>query len=469
MPFRQQYFSRETWCSTMVDPARKTACSILDDLAVTQVTLDGLLERYRPTIDRMPRRDRALLQQIVYGVLRWRKRLDATIAGVSRTPLHKIQPPILTVLRAGAYQILYLDRIPDSAAVNTAVEIAKKRAPQWVTRYVNGVLRTVARGQERPLPMPEDPLEAMALQHSFPRWMVRRWCGRFGDAETEALCEAMNRIPPITLRVNTLKTDRSRLRRALEQQAGSVEEAGRLPQALYLRRPEGAIHSLATFQRGEFQVQDEATQAVAALLAACPGESVLDACAGRGGKTAHIAQSMGNRGNIVAVDISGGKLRQLEEEMRRMGIAIVETRQCDMTQPPQAWKQRFDRILLDAPCSGMGVIRRNPDTKWRVTEELVQQCGRRQGNLLNGVAPLVKKGGRICFAVCSFETEETDAVIDGFLRRTTDFDIEYTPLEPAKRPLLVQEIAGDTGVLRAFPHRHDTDGFYCACLRRKKS
>jgi 16S rRNA (cytosine967-C5)-methyltransferase len=372
----------------------------------------------------------------------------------------------MNILRLGAFQILYLDRVPASAAVNTSVDMAKSAAAVWTVRFVNGVLRNLARNAENVrFPEPDkDSVAAMSVEKSLPAWLVKRWLKRFHSAETEALCDAVNTVAPITLRANTLRTDRIRLLHGIRDDVAQASETPHAPEGIRIRRPRIPIQSLPAFEDGWFQVQDEAAQLVSLLLDPRPGETVLDACAGLGGKTGHLAQLMEGQGTLIAMDRAEGKLKRLDAEMDRLGIVHVKTECHDLNTPlGDHHINAYHRVLLDAPCSGLGVLRRNPDAKWRVTEADLEKTARSQARFLDRLSGCVRIGGRLVYAVCSFEPEETDAVVKQFLKHHSDFDIDtgYETFFEAVRPFIRPE-----GYFASYPHRHDMDGFFAARFKR---
>ncbi len=451
---------------TRADP-RRLALYVLTRLEKGDPTLDQILDGITPKTARLSRKDQSLFNALVYGVLRWRGRLDWFITHFSKTPFRRIAPGVLNILRLGAFQILYMDRIPDAAAVHTSVELAKTEAAAWTVRFVNGVLRNLTRDRQG-LGFPDprkDPVSALSVDKSFPAWLVKRWRKRFGPAETEALCHAANTIAPITLRTNTLRTDRRRLLHGIKDHVEQAEETLHAPEGIVIRGPQTSIQKLATFQNGWFQVQDEAAQLVSLLLDPRPGETVLDACAGRGGKTGYLAQLMAGQGSLTALDSAQGKLTQLQNEMARLGINHVKSECRDLTRisgdPPP---KRYHRVLLDAPCSGLGVLRRNPDTKWRVTEKDIEKNARRQKRLLDVASGFVIRGGTLVYAVCSFEPEETDAVVKQFLMHHPDFDID-TGVD--RFPGVVRPFIRPRGYFTTYPHRDDMDGFFAVRFLRK--
>jgi len=452
----------------MADEARKTALYILNALDKEDKTLDRLLEDVFREKTLFSKKDRALVQVLVYGVLRWRGRLDRIIDYFSKTRLNKINPKILNILRLGLFQIIYLDRIPVSAAVNTSVEMTKAVASPWVVGYVNGLLRNAVRDYADVV-FPEvgkDPVKALATKKSFPEWLIKRWLDRLGLKETGLLCDAINTIPPITVRCNTLKTSREKLVKALEESAEKIGITNYAPDGVFFFNPKRSIPSLEAFRDGLFQVQDEAAQLVTLVLNPQPGEAILDACAGLGGKTGHIVQIMKNRGRLVAMDKDGSKLLRLESQMHRLGVSIVTTCIHDLSIPlNRDHFGEFDRILLDAPCSGLGVLRRNPDAKWRVSQQTPSNCQKRQALFLDNLAHLVKPSGILVYAVCSTEPEENESVIKDFLNKHDEFAIEK---ETTGLSFDAGSLITCDGYLKTFPHLNNMDGFFSVCMKRKK-
>ena len=446
--------------------SRTAVLHVLNRLEGNRQTLDALLDHVAPMIKDLSRLDRALFNQIAYGVLRWRLRLDAVVSAYADRPLHKINPSILNILRIGLYQILFMDRIPASAAVNTAVNLVRTQTAGKAAGFVNALLRSALRDPDRfSLPdAAESAVDHMAIAKSIPHWLASRWIERWGVAETKRLCDAINTIPPITLRCNELKNSLPELADTFRDQAQRIEIMDQVPGAVQLIRPRRAIAEMKAFEEGRFAVQDGAAQLVSLLLAPRPGETVLDACAGLGGKTTHLAQMMKNQGRIVAGDNIAAKLGRLEKEAQRLGASIVQTRHMDLDRPLGSEAlPHFDRILLDAPCSGLGVLRRNPDTKWSSQPKRITRSARRQLRFLNHLAPLVKKDGVLVFAVCSMEAEENAQVIESFLKNHTNFVITGHQTLADK---IVNPFLDEKGFLRTLPHIHHMDGFFAARLKR---
>jgi 16S rRNA (cytosine967-C5)-methyltransferase len=448
--------------------ARHTALKVLNTLDREDQTLDAILDAATPNTLHLSRRDRALFNTLTYGVLRWRGRLDYIISHFSSLPLKKIEPGVLNILRLGLFQIIYLDRIPDSATVSTAVELTRRIGAGRATGFVNALLRNAALNHSGVVfpTLKKDPVAFFSAAHSLPAWLARRWLRRYTPETLTALCETVNAIPPITIRTNTLKTNRQQLMLSLTEDVEHIAAAPDAPDGIMLNKLKRPIPDLPAFKNGGFQVQDEAAQLVSLLLDPQPGESVLDACAGRGGKTAHMAQLMRNKGCITAIDRDQKKLQQLDAEMQRLGISMVQAYRHNLNSPLDPKHQdHFDRILLDAPCSGLGVLRRNPDIKWKSNEADLKRHNQIQQQLLEKLAPWIKPGGTIVYAVCSLEPEENEAVIDPFLKKHPQFVIDKNPGKlPETLPPGIQAAHG----FKTLPLLGQMDGFYFIRLKRVK-
>jgi len=450
----------------MSDP-RKITLKVLNKLDKNHKTLDKIFEAVvEPT--EISGRDRALLNALVYGVLRWRGRLDFIISYFSTTRFNKIDPVILNILRIGLYQIIYMDRIPNSAAVDTSVKLAKSVAAHWVAGFVNAVLRSASTKLDG-VPYPDkqkDSVSALAIEKSFPAWLLKRWINRYGFNETDALCDVVNSIPPISLRTNTLKTTRNALMQFLEAHVEQMAPSDYAPDGISIFNPKTPIAQFEAFKKGWFQVQDEAAQLVALLLDPLPGETILDACAGLGGKTGHIAQQMNNQGTLVAMDIDAEKLARLEIQMQRLGVTIVSSCHHNLDESPKNTDGgSYDRILLDAPCTGLGVLRRNPDIKWNTSKKNLKRFADRQLKFLDNLAPLVKVGGVLAYAVCSVEPEENEAVIDTFLGNNPGYAIDRGL---GKLPQEICSRVENEAFIKTYPHYGNMDGFFMARLKRVK-
>ncbi|RLB01499.1 MAG: 16S rRNA (cytosine(967)-C(5))-methyltransferase RsmB, partial [Deltaproteobacteria bacterium] len=328
---------------------------------------DRLLQSYLDRYDNLDPRDKGLITELVFGVLRWQGRLDSIISRFSSVKLKKINPVVRIILRTAIYQILFLDKIPARAAVNEAVKLARESQPDYVVRFVNAVLRKVSDNIESLKKVDETNLTASGIAeiYSHPKWIVDAWVKELGTEETAELCRANNKTPPTSIRVNTLLTTSENLAEELRRAGIEVQPCKYAPDALEVKKGHFKLQRLEAYEKGLFQIQDEASQLVAHILTPRPEERILDACAGFGGKTSIFAQLMENSGEIMAVDLSPWKVAALEENLERLKIGIVGTLQTDVRKLNEMNIKPFDRIFLDAPCSGLGVLRRKPDIKWK--------------------------------------------------------------------------------------------------------
>jgi len=378
------------------------------------------------------------------------------LARFSNLPLSRLKPNVLEILRLGAYQLLFLSRIPASAAVDESVRLAD-REPKHIKGYVNAVLRAVSReGASVPFPDPRRaPAGYLAAFHSHPKWLVERYLDRLGFEEAERLLAANNEHPPLTARVNSLKVGREEVIGLLAQEGVGATPTGYSPLGLTLANA-GDPSRLKALKEGLLIIQDEAAQLVSYLLDPRPGERVLDAASGRGGKTTHLGQLTQGKGRLVAMDTNPRRLEELQKNALLLGIEDVRTVQHDATEPLEG--ERFDRVLLDAPCTGTGVIRRHPEIKWRRGLGDVTRLAALQRSMLEALAPSVANGGVLVYAACSLEPEEGEELIEGFLRDHTEFSLEPADL------VLGLKFPEKGRFLRTFPHRSGMDGFFAARL-----
>jgi len=441
------------------DP-RRLAWEILERVeqgGFSDLLLDAELQRY-PQIDS---RDRGLLTELVYGVLRRQRRLDHALSGCCSQPLAKVEMRVRLLLRLGAYQILELDRIPDSAAVNTTVELAKTGGLQRATGFVNGVLRGLLRSR-RQLVWPDaavDPRAHLQTGCSLPDWLAERWLHQFGADQACRLGEALLGPAPLTLRVNSLQGGRDEFIANLRAAGGEGEPCRYAPLGVKLASRAG----LESIPAATFQVQDEASMLIADLLQPLPGDRLLDACAAPGGKTTQLAALTGNRADILALDLHPPRVNMIRQGAERLGCRGVTARPWDLTsQPDFLAPESFDRVLLDAPCSGLGVVRRNPELRWRRQEEDLIGLADLQCAILENVAPLLKPGGLLVYWVCTQTVEETEQVIDPFLDHYSEFTREdLRPLFPDWEGLF-----DDRGALITWPGSVELDGFFAVRMRK---
>lgn len=449
--------------------SREVALEVLHRVDADRAFSGTLLRR---TLDRagLSPVDEGLATELTLGTLRHRAEVDWVLSQFSRTPLDDLPSRIRSVLRMGVYQLVFLDRIPPSAACSQAVDLAKRVGHPGTVRLVNAVLRRVAAS---PVAIPDDGAtpEGIALRHSHPVWLVRRWVARFGAEEARALCRANNVTPPAAIRLNTLRGAPEAIAAALASRGVHTARSGLLPEGARIIAAQPAARR-AAYAGGWFSPQDEGSMLIGRLVAPLPGETVVDACAGSGMKTTHLAALMENRGRILACDISPAKLSALGRQCARAGVTIAEPHAVDAAHLGAIVPRGADRVLVDAPCSGLGVVRRRPEIKWRFLSEQVAALAARQRAILEGAAAAVRPGGLLVYAVCTVEPEEGPDVTSGFLDVHPEFEPAPisgwppgsggTSLPEAPAPL-----AGQPGTAFLFPHRHGTDGFFVAAFRRR--
>jgi len=408
--------------------------------------------------------DRALLTELTYGTLRWRGRLDAHLAPLLRRPLEKTDPFLKNLLRLSLYQFIFLDRIPDYAAVNEAVELTKSRAGGKAGGFVNGVLRNFLREAKQVAKpdLKESPINAVAEYWSHPEWLIEKWLRYFSTTETEALLQANNQEAPLVLRTNLRHRTREGLLELFQSRNIQASPAPWSSQGITVQS-KGLVENLPGFHEGSFQVQGEASQLVAYLLDPQPGERILDACAAPGGKTTQIAELMDDRGEVVATDVSAKGLKRLQENATRLRLESIRAFQADLSKPlSRSLSQPFDRILIDAPCSGFGTLRSHPEIKWNRGEADIKRLSELQEKILVNAASNLKPGGVLVYSTCTLIDDENERVVKTFLQQQKEFVLDgataYLP-QPARS--LVRD-----NYFMALPHKHNTDGFFAARMRK---
>ena len=404
--------------------------------------------------------DRRLLTELVYGCVRRQRTLDALI---DQLAAKKTQPPDLRIiLHLGLYQLRYLNQIPASAAVNTTVELAKQNGFSGLTGFVNGLLRQYLRVNEVSdlLQLPDSLIERLGVLHSFPDWIVQVWLDQFGLAETEKLCEYMNQPPHIDLRVNTLRSSLPEVEAAMQSVGIQVQRVPHLPQALRLPQGAGAIQNLPGFHEGWWIVQDSSAQLVSYLVDPQPGEVIADACAAPGGKTMHLAELMHDRGTVWAYDRTPSRLKRLQQNIDRLSLKSIQICVGDSRDLPQLVGQ-CDRVLIDAPCSGLGTLNRHADARWRQTPTTVQELSQLQGEILNHASSWVKPKGSLVYATCTLHPAENESVIQDFLGQHPDWGVERPAFDGAIAPFLHPQ-----GWAKVLPHQQGMDGFFMVRLKR---
>lgn len=451
----------------MIAPARRAAYEALRHISGAGLDLPAALARARDPL--RDGRDRALAGEIVLGTLRWRGALDAAIAVAARRPIDKLDPEVVDILRLSIYQLWQLTRVPASAVVNDAVELTRVARRGRASGLVNAALRTITRTPvEAMLPLrPADTdasgdraLDYLSVTLSHPRWLVARWLRREGFDAAERWARFNNTAAHLTLRTNTARMTTAALRNDLAALGVATERARFAPDALLVTG--GNPLSSPLFESGAFIVQDEASQLVAHMAGARPRERILDACASPGGKTVVMANT-GEGASIVAADVRDRRIRLLTETLARTGIRAAVI-QADLLHPlPLA--PVFDCVLVDAPCSGLGTVRRDPDIKWRRTEADLAAFAAAERQLIVNAAQVVRAGGRLVYATCSSEPEENEQVADAFLQAHGIFRpaaIDELRRLPGWR--FLEPLCTGRGHLRTRPHLHGLEAFFAAVL-----
>ncbi len=436
---------------------RGLAIKILNRIDRTDAYLERMLDNEMKSME-MSGPDKALLYEIVHGVVRWQGRLDWILNGFYKGTFSKAIPNLKNALRVALYQILFLDRVPDYAAVNEVVEFVKKLQGQKPADLVNAVLRNIIRSKNAiRYPDPDEDLVGyFAAYYSHPSWMVKRYLARFGKENTEKLLASNNEKPYLTLRINALKTKPDEFKALLESVGLKYRQGAYLPEFFKLMNLTN-ITAWDYYTKGYFNIQDESAGLACRLLDVQEGQRVLDMCAAPGGKTAYIAALMHSRGEVVAIDRFESRLKLLQKNMTRLSVdcvRIVEADALDYKSLP------FDRVLVDAPCSGSGTLSKKPDIKWKKDLFDIRELNVLQSRLLEKAAALVKVGGVIVYSTCSIEPEENYEIVKKFLEDNPNFKFESAN---GKFP---EEIIDENGCIQTLPHIHKTDGAFAAKLVR---
>ncbi|MGQ9694814.1 MAG: 16S rRNA (cytosine(967)-C(5))-methyltransferase RsmB [Thermodesulfobacteriota bacterium] len=456
------------------DQVRFLAWEILYQIEKEKAFADQILEEFLGSRKDLLPRDRAFIYELVLGTLRWQGKLDRHVNQAVRFPGKRIKLKLFVLLRLGAYQLLFLNKVPEAAAVNESVRLAKRIfRDDKIAQFVNATLRTIARNKSQPIApsLDNDPLEHIAATFSHPRWLVARWIKEYGPEMTRDICAANNIPPPLALRINTLKTNRESLRGQLKNLGLDFRDTIFVPTGLILKKSPIILEE-NQLSKGDYYIQDEASQIVSSLLEVQPGMKVLDACAAPGGKTTHLAQLMKNQGQIIALDLSVPKTKILQKNCQRLGASIVQIICADSTcSLPFSPALFFDRILIDAPCSGLGTLHRHPDIKWHRRPDDINRLSFLQLTLLENLSGYLKKGGILIYSTCTMTREENDLVVERFRQRHKDFVLE--DLRDFVSPSLKMMINGP-GYLRTYPDfilpqgEYRLDGFFAARMRKNE-
>lgn len=441
------------WDGNVRDAALSILLAIDKNQAYSNLLLHETIKRHK-----IEAKDRALLTEITYGTLQYKMTLDYYLEPFIRG---KIDHWVRWLLRLSLYQMHYLTRIPPHAAVNEAVEIAKRRGHQGIASTVNGILRSILRQGVPSLDRIKDPIERLSIETSHPQWLVERFVNNYGvDVATEMLRE--NNVPPVqTVRVNATKATVAEAIASLEAEGLTAKQSDMMPECLHVTNGQPA--RTQTFKNGLITIQDESSMIPANVLNPSPGMRVLDMCAAPGGKTTHLAEKMNNEGSILATDLHPHKLDLIDHNTERLGLEIVQTAPIDGRKAPEFLQvESFDAVLVDAPCSGLGVIRRKPDIKYTKREEDLENLQEIQLNLLDAAVKVLKQEGKLVYSTCTVDQQENEGTVQAFLMEHPEMEaiqLESLPTKLAKKQV--------EGMLQVFPQDFGSDGFFVAAFRKK--
>lgn len=448
----------------MLLSARELALNVLMDIYSNDAYSNVAIKRHLSE-EKTSKQDENLVREIVYGVLENEIYINYILSKASKVKIKKIHPKILIILKMGIYQLMFMDRIPDSAAVNESVNLAKKHGHKGTIGFVNGVLRNINRNKDEFMKINvESKAEYISIKYSHPKWMVDRWITEFGEGFTEDLCRINNSKPELNIRVNNLKTTKEKLKHILEDKDFIIREGRYAKDTIIIENP-SRITELKEFKLGHFFIQDESSSLVGQIMNPKPNSTVLDICSAPGGKATHIAEIMGNRGKIISRDIHENKLELIHENVKRLGINIIETGVSDATKRDETLVNSADYLLIDAPCSGFGLIRRKPEIKWNRKEKDIDDLNKIQYQILNNAKDYLKVGGILIYSTCTIENDENINMIQSFLDENENFklveiDDNLTNIDNIKTL--------KDGYLQLYSHINGTDGFFIGKMIKER-
>ena len=445
----------------MIDVVREVALKALYKIdkeeAYSNIALDEIIKENKNK-NKLDNRDIGFISEIVYGVTSWKLTIDEIIKKYSKIRLKKISPWILNILRMTIYQIIFLDKVPKSAAVNEGVNLAKRYGHRGSSNFANAILRQVDKKDYETFFEIEDPIERISKTTSMPIWIVEKLTKENTIEKVEEICKASNIKPKVTIRVNKLKTTIQYLEQKLKEREITFKE-GILEDFLILDKAKN-IENLDLFQDGYFTIQDEGAGLIAKILDPKSKEFVLDACSSPGGKTTYMAELMQNEGKIIACDLHEHRVKLVEENAKRLGITIIETRCADASIYNEKYKEKFDKILLDVPCLGIGVLKRKPDIKWKRKPEDITEITRIQQNILETCSKYLKPKGEIIYSTCSIFSEENEKIIERFVKENKEFD--YVTIHNP----FTKKSSKNLKMIQLY-QEEENDGFFICKLQKK--
>ena len=451
----------------MIDKAREVALKILykidEEGAYSNIAVDEMIKQNRKNLNE---KDIGLISQIVYGVTSWKLTLDEIIKKHSKIRLKKISPWIINILRMSIYQIIFLDKIPKSAAVNEGVNLAKRYGHKSSSGFVNAILRKVTKKDYEDMFGIEDDLERISKTTSMPIWIIEELLKeKMTIKEIEKICENSNSKPKVSIRVNRLKTTKQDLKEILKQKGFEVKD-GVLKDFLIFDKAKN-IEQIEEFKKGLFTVQDEAAGLTALILNPKKQENILDACSSPGGKTTYIAEIVENSAKIEACDIHSHRIELVKNTADRLGINCIKTQINDATIYKEQYKEKFDKILLDVPCLGLGVLKRKPDIKWQRKKEDIEEIKKIQYQILNNCSKYLKNGGELVYSTCSILKEENINIIEKFLKKNPKFELQIISF-PAKEidgKKYFEKFIINEKYLQVYQNKK-TDGFFICKIKK---
>ena len=452
----------------MIDKTREIALKILykidKEKAYSNIVLNEYIKQNRKYLQD---RDISLISEIVYGTTSWKLTIDEIIKKYSKIKLKKISSWILNILRMGIYQIIFLDKIPKSAAVNESVELAKRYGHKSSSNFVNAILRKISKKDYEEFFNIKDDIERISKTYSIPDWLLKRLSKQLNIKEIEEVSKYSNIRPKISIRVNKLKTTKEKLIKNLKKRNIKIEE-GFLEDFLILENAKN-IEEIEEFKEGKFTVQDETAGLIPIILEPKPEDIILDACSSPGGKTTYLAEMMEDKGKIEAWDIHEHRTKLVEEAAKRLGITIIKENVNDASIYNEKYKEKFDKILLDVPCLGTGVLKRKPDIKWQKNEEDIEEITSIQKKILQSCSKYLKKGGNLIYSTCSILKEENENIVEDFLKDNKDFEIVPIDIEKNKK-IINKEFFEKYKKLNKYFQLYQnnyTDGFFICKLTKK--
>lgn len=452
----------------MIDQAREIALKVLYDInedgAYSNIALDSNLKQARKILKReqLDQRDVGFISEIVYGTVSWKLTIDEVIKKYSNIKIKKISPWILNILRMSIYQILFLDKVPKSAAVNEGVNLSKKYGHRASSGFVNAILRKVDKKDYEAFFEIADDVERISKTTSMPVWIIEELLKQNTMTEVQQICEASNLRPKLSARINTLKTNKTRLIEELEKENIKVEK-GNIGDFIFLEGVKN-IERIKAFREGRFTIQDEAAGLIPVVLNPKPKEKVLDACSSPGGKTTYMAELMQNEGEIQAWDLHEHRVDLVEKALDRLGITMVETSIKDATIYEEKYKEYFDKILLDVPCLGIGVLKRKPEIKWKRKREDLEEIVKIQEKILENCSRYLKEGGELVYSTCSILKDENEEIIHKFIKNNLGFEIKE---DYDMKQEFFEKFVRDQKFIQVYQNEK-TDGFFICKIRKNK-